>query len=36
MYYQDADNYLVITVTEKRSRQEIDLLAKELENILWS
>ncbi len=36
MYYQDADNYLVVTVTEKRSRQEIDLLAKELESILWS
>ena len=36
MYYEDADNYLVVTVTEKRTKAEIDLLAKELEAALWN
>ena len=36
MYYEDADDYLVVTVTEKRSKAEIDRLASELEGVLWS
>ena len=35
-YYQDMDNYMLIAVTEKRTREEIDLLAIELERALWS
>ncbi|GAB4297087.1 MAG: aminomethyl-transferring glycine dehydrogenase subunit GcvPA [Desulfuromonadia bacterium] len=34
MYYEGADNFLVITVTEKRRREEIDRLAHELEGVL--
>jgi glycine dehydrogenase subunit 1 len=30
-YYEGAENCLVVTVTEKRTRKEIDLLVKELE-----
>lgn len=30
-YYEGSENCLVVTVTEKRTRKEIDLLAKELE-----
>ncbi|MDD2899916.1 MAG: aminomethyl-transferring glycine dehydrogenase subunit GcvPA [Desulfuromonadaceae bacterium] len=30
-YYEGSENCLVVTVTEKRSRKDIDLLAKELE-----
>jgi glycine dehydrogenase subunit 1 len=30
-YYQDSDNALLVTVTEKRSKKEIDLLVRELE-----
>ena len=30
-YYEDSANALVVTVTEKRTRKEIDLLARELE-----
>jgi glycine dehydrogenase subunit 1 len=30
-YYEGSDNCLVVTVTEKRTRKEIDLLARELE-----
>jgi glycine dehydrogenase subunit 1 len=30
-YYEGSDNALVVTVTEKRTKKEIDLLAKELE-----
>lgn len=33
-YYQDSANCLVVTVTEKRSRKEIDSFAKELEVLL--
>ena len=35
-YYPGADNWLVVTVTEKRTRAEIDLLARELEAALWN
>ncbi|HEY3309848.1 MAG TPA: aminomethyl-transferring glycine dehydrogenase subunit GcvPA [Desulfuromonadaceae bacterium] len=33
-YYEDSDNALVVTVTEKRTRKEIDRLAKGLEEAL--
>jgi glycine dehydrogenase subunit 1 len=36
LHYENADNYLVVTVTEKRTKAEIDLLAKELEAALWN
>lgn len=35
-FYQGLENQLVVTVTEKRSRDEIDKLAKALEVALWS
>ena len=35
-YYEDSANALVVTVTEKRTRKEIDLLTKELEVALCS
>jgi glycine dehydrogenase subunit 1 len=35
-YYEGSENCLVVTVTEKRTRQEIDLLARELEGTLWN
>jgi glycine dehydrogenase subunit 1 len=34
-YYPWASNFLAVTVTEKRTRAEIDLLARELEAALW-
>ncbi|HEY6871300.1 MAG TPA: aminomethyl-transferring glycine dehydrogenase subunit GcvPA [Geobacteraceae bacterium] len=34
--YPGMENCLVVTVTEKRSRQEIDRLAAKLEEVLWS
>jgi glycine dehydrogenase subunit 1 len=30
-YYEGSENCMVVTVTEKRTKKEIDLLAKELE-----
>ena len=30
------ENCLVVTVTEKRTKEEIDLLAQELEEALWN
>lgn len=33
-YYQDSDNALVVTVTEKRSKKDIDFFAKALEEVL--
>ena len=30
-YYKDSENCMVVTVTEKRTKKQIDLLAKELE-----
>jgi glycine dehydrogenase subunit 1 len=35
-YYPDGANQLVVTVTDKRSKAEIELLAKELEAALWN
>jgi len=35
-YYPDMENCLVVTVTEQRTREEIDLLAREVEGALWS
>lgn len=35
-WYPDSEHDLVVTVTEKRSRVEIDRLAQELERALWS
>jgi len=34
MYYEGADNFMVVTVTEKRTREEIDRFAHELEGVL--
>ncbi|KAF0220490.1 MAG: glycine dehydrogenase subunit [Geobacteraceae bacterium] len=36
LYYPEMDHCLVVTVTEKRTRQEIGALAKQLEGALWS
>jgi glycine dehydrogenase subunit 1 len=33
-YYQGAENCMVVTVTEKRSREEIDRLARELDQLV--
>ncbi|MBI1921839.1 MAG: aminomethyl-transferring glycine dehydrogenase subunit GcvPA [Geobacter sp.] len=35
-WYAGLDNQLVVTVTEKRSKEEIDTLAERLEVALWS
>jgi len=35
-YYQGAENCLVVTVTEKRTRAEIERLVAELEGVLWN
>jgi glycine dehydrogenase subunit 1 len=35
-YYPGEENSLVVTVTEKRTKGEIDLLARELEGALWN
>ncbi len=35
-YYQGAENCLVVTVTEKRTKAEIDRLAAELGRVLWN
>ncbi len=35
-YYEDLENYLLVAVTEKRTREEIDMYARELEAALWS
>ncbi len=35
-YYPGAEHGLLVTVTEKRSRDQIDLLARELETALWN
>jgi glycine dehydrogenase subunit 1 len=35
-WYRGGEKDLVVTVTEKRSKVEIDRLAKELESVLWS
>jgi len=35
-YYPGEENSLVVTVTEKRTKGEIALLARELEAVLWN
>jgi glycine dehydrogenase subunit 1 len=35
-YYRGMERCLTVTVTEKRTRQEIDALAERLEEVLWS
>jgi glycine dehydrogenase subunit 1 len=35
-YYEDLGDYMLIAVTEKRSKHEIAMLAEELEEALWS
>ncbi len=35
-YYRGMERRLAVTVTEKRTRQEIDALAERLEEVLWS
>jgi len=35
-YYKGEENSLVVTVTEKRTKGEIALLARELEGVLWN
>ncbi len=35
-YYEDLENYLLVAVTEKRTKEEIDMYARELEAALWS
>jgi glycine dehydrogenase subunit 1 len=35
-YYEDLEDYLLVAVTEKRTKEEIDMYAKELEAVLWN
>jgi glycine dehydrogenase subunit 1 len=35
-YYKGMENYMLVAVTEKRTREEIDMFAKTLEEVLWS
>ncbi|MBN1405660.1 MAG: aminomethyl-transferring glycine dehydrogenase subunit GcvPA [Candidatus Omnitrophica bacterium] len=35
-HYPDLKNYMIVAVTEKHSKEEIDKYAKELESALWS
>jgi glycine dehydrogenase subunit 1 len=35
-YYQGMDNYLLVAVTEKRTREEIGRFAEALESVLWN
>ena len=35
-YYKDMADYMLISVTEKRTKEEIDMLAEALEEVLWS
>jgi len=35
-YYEDMDNYLLVAVTEKRTKHEIIRFADTLEDVLWS
>lgn len=35
-YYKDMEDYMLIAVTEKRTKQEIQMLAHTLEEALWS
>ena len=35
-YYPEMEDYLLVAVTEKRTKKEIDMYAQELEAALWS
>ena len=35
-YYKGMDNYLLVAVTEKRTKEEIVRFAESLEAVLWS
>jgi glycine cleavage system pyridoxal-binding protein P len=35
-FYKDMDNYLLMSVTEKRTKNEIEHLVKSLEEVLCS
>ncbi|MDD5634298.1 MAG: glycine dehydrogenase, partial [Candidatus Omnitrophica bacterium] len=35
-YYPDLADHMLIAVTEKRTKEEIDSFAKELEKALWN
>jgi len=35
-YYRGMDNYLLVAVTEKRTREEIGMFAEALESVLWA
>jgi len=35
-YYKDMADYMLVTVTEKRTRREIDMFAKAMEDVLWN
>ena len=35
-YYQDYGDWLLVAVTEKRTKQEIGMLAETLEDVLWN
>jgi glycine dehydrogenase subunit 1 len=35
-YYKDMADYMLVTVTEKRTRREIDMFAEAMEDALWN
>lgn len=35
-YYKGMENYMLVAVTEKRTKNEIDMFGKALEDVLWS
>ncbi len=35
-YYPDLEDHILIAVTEKRTKEEIDLFVEEMERVLWS
>ncbi len=36
LYYNEMEDYMLVAVTEKRTKEEIDQYAKALESVLWS
>ena len=35
-YYSDMEDHILVSVTEKRTKEEIDMLADALKEVLWS
>jgi glycine dehydrogenase subunit 1 len=35
-YYKGMDNYLLVAVTEKRTKEEIDAYCRNLSEVLWN